>query len=380
MSEGYRRRRTVAVISVPFGGGHEAVAQAVGESVSDADAEVTVIDGLAAISRRVPLSAIGATLYFLLMTVPMRPVYERLFIAVDRWPCAVGRICSRVFGRRVRAWLQVNQPDVIVSTFPLVTFVLGEAIAAVGARARLVSIVTDGGTVNRSWFSGRADVFVVTDDEAHAVGEAELSDRLRLVQTRLPLRAGFVNPGLGSADDARADLGLSTGSAVLIWGGGQGMARGMITVAKEMRRHATTVTPIFVTGTNRRLARRLAALTADSEGLVLERCDDVPRLMSVVDSVIGKAGWVSLAEAAAAGLHTICIDALPGQEQENLRVCVDRGSASWEPDIPTAVRMAVRARRRPASWRSKDGDADLIGAVLGDALPFHNAQRRWANR
>jgi UDP-N-acetylglucosamine:LPS N-acetylglucosamine transferase len=317
------------------------VAEAIGHTLSGTPllpAEVVVVDGLEAVSRAVPISRLGAAAYFLLTRPRLRWLYKRLFVAADCWPERIGQLLYILSGKRVRAWLCSAEADLIVSTFPFVSYVVGEAIGDLELSVRLVSVVTDGGSVNRSWFSGRVDAFFVTDDEALDVGRGLVADARRVNRVALPLRPGFYS--FTPRTTARRLLGLENEFTVLIWGGGQGMADGIVKLAEEFQRQESGLATIFVTGSNRRLASRLMRVTGPGPSQVFERCEDVPLLLSAVDLVMGKPGWVSLAEASAAGLHTICFDALPGQEIENLRVCINRGSASWEPNVVAAVRAA----------------------------------------
>lgn len=167
---------------------------------------------------------------------------------------------------------------------------------------------------------------------------------------------------------ARQIFNLGDAPAVLVWGGGFGIAHGMLDMADAFRALDVNAVPIFVTGTNRRLAARVAR-RAPSHARVMTYVEDVPMLLSAVDVVMGKPGWVSLVEARSAGLHTICFDSLPGQEAENLRVAVRDGSASWQPDIRLAVQAISAAlstsrtlERVPPSALSPTTVAAIFGA------------------
>lgn len=362
-----RSRPLLTILSVPFGGGHRAVAEGVRDllaiepALSDADLEV--VDALDAITRALPLTDLGAALYRGITSPSMRWLYRFLYAFVDRHPEAVGQCCTAIFGRRARRWLREYQPDMIVSTFPLVTYVLGQANRS-GHAVPLLSIVTDAGRVNRSWFSGRASAFLVSDDEAHEVGRSCLADDGRLIRTPLPLRAPFHRPRLRHI--AHNDWGADARPVVLVWGGGRGMAKRMLAVAEEMHRQQRRLRPIFLTSGNDRLARKLAPLVEGLDGRVLSRCSDVADLLNTVDVVIGKAGWVSLTEAATVGRHTICIDAYPGQELENLRVSIRDGWASWHPDVHDAV-LAVE-RHEAVKPLAQHADQVHIATVVREAM------------
>lgn len=327
----------VQVLSVPLGGGHRSVAEATRELLQGVrpNWQVTSVDALEVVSHRLNLSLLGARLYFWLAQPIFRPFYRLLFKAVDRYPSAFGRVAAALLQRRAQRWLADTHPQMIVSTYPLMNFVLGRAMAQLNLDADLITLVTDAGSVNRSWFHGPADLILVTDAGALSKGRVTASPCPSLVQISTPLRGGFTNPPSQSA--ARENLGLGTGLVALAWGGGQGMAAGMTSLAKELKRQEVDVEIVFVTGGNAALATRLRQILGRGTNLVLETYRDVPSLLSAVDIVIGKSGWLSLEEAAFLQRHTLCIDALPGQELENLRVHVQRGTATHMPNVEDVI-------------------------------------------
>src|ERR1700759_241480 len=138
----------VAVLSVPFGGGHQAVAEGVEHALNQsliAEAQVHVLDALDLLSSQLPLSRWGASLYYWLTQPVFRPLYRVLFHAVDRWPSLGGRIGSILFRRRADRWLRQQRPDVVVSTFPFISYVMGAALQRRrDTQVRLITIVTDG--------------------------------------------------------------------------------------------------------------------------------------------------------------------------------------------------------------------------------------------
>jgi processive 1,2-diacylglycerol beta-glucosyltransferase len=336
---------------------------------------IMLVDALDAISYRVRLKRLGAEAYFALTRPQLRWLYSALFNAADSHPDLLGRLSYAVFGRRARRWLRDAKPDVVVSTFPFVTYIVGQAITQEGTRTRLLSLVTDGGRVNRIWFAGHIDVVAVTDDDTDREARLERGRR-EVVRIDVPLRSQFA--GRIDRSVVRDELGLDDRPAVLVWCGGQGLGAGVEEFARELCRRDLSVIPIFVVGSNHRLAKRLARLTWPSRPLIFGQRNDIRRLLGAVDVVVGKAGWISLSEAAAAGLHTVCIDALPGQEDENLRIFSERGAATWAPDARVAVATVCRliastnAEQRAAAAGSNEALCEAVVSLMAaseDASP-----------
>jgi processive 1,2-diacylglycerol beta-glucosyltransferase len=329
----------VSVLWVPLGGGHRSVADAVAHDVSAAAnwaARIEALDILAATSRWLSLDRAAAALCFTLSQPYLRWIYALLFRLADAAPAAVSQLAYVLFRRRALQWLQRSEPDIVVSTYPFVSYVVAKAARRAGLRVSVISVVTDAGRVNAAWFAGPVDLFAVTDDEALEAARANGVSPGRAVQVVLPLRPQFRMAAHSAGDTQRAPS-MSRRASVLVWGGGQGQATRILALAKRFCDQAITADIVVVTGTNRRLAERLRGLAWPGDALILEDCVHVAPLLAKADLVIGKAGWLSLAEADAAGTHTMCIDALPGQEQENLRVAIAAGAATWQPDVDRLV-------------------------------------------
>src|ERR1700712_3403744 len=163
-----RRAQRLVILSVPFGGGHRAVADGLRDLLladpAFRDFDVRVADALDSVTRRVPLARLGAAFYRLITMPAARWLYRLLYGLTDHCPDQVGWCCALLFQARAKRWLREASPSVIISTFPLVTYVVSAALDA-GSHTSLMNVVTDGGAVNRSWFGGRADTYLVTDDE-----------------------------------------------------------------------------------------------------------------------------------------------------------------------------------------------------------------------
>jgi processive 1,2-diacylglycerol beta-glucosyltransferase len=339
--------RRIAVLYVSCGGGHRSVAEAIreqlGADIADVDGtdSVSCLDILAVLSRRVRLDRWAAWLYFAFTRRSLRWAYRLLFTLADRYPGWLASLCCMAFGRRTRQWLVECRPTLIVSTHPQVSAVCGRAIAALGMNCHVISVVTDGGRVNRSWFEAAAHVVAVTDDATMAFAtDNGLAARSQLVRIFPPLRRSAV--ATESRLSARRRLYLTDEPTLLIWGGAQGLAAGLEAFAAELCARRLPFNVIAVLGNNESLRKRFEKLQWPNGARIYGVADEIGLLLSASDVVIGKAGWISLAEADAAGLHTFCVDALPGQEQENLRVACEEGRATGLPDSVALLSVLER--------------------------------------
>jgi 1,2-diacylglycerol 3-beta-galactosyltransferase len=103
--------------------------------------------------------------------------------------------------------------------------------------------------------------------------------------------------------------------------------------------------------------------------------EDMPQLMKASDFIISKAGGLIVSEALACGLPLIIPEALPGQEEGNVRYVVQNQAGEWAPG-PAEALVAVH------SWLSGDPPrlAELRSNALSIGRPraaYEIAERVW---
>lgn len=235
------------------------------------------------------------------------------------------------FGRvAIERLMQDYAPQVLVATFPTP----GRVAADLKLRRRLatpvVMVVTDH-TVHAEWIHPGVDLYVVADEE---VQENLLERRVRpeqVVVAGVPIRLAFAS--LPDRLETRKRLGFSQQEpVVLVTGGGHGGVAALEEICRIFAGASLRVKVVVVTGNDRALYARLSArYGTKTEFRVLGYAANIAELMRAADLLVGKAGALTLAEAAAAELPVIIYRPLPGQEEANARYYERRG-------------MAIRAR------------------------------------
>jgi len=213
------RPRRVLILSADVGEGHAAAARALADQLraSRERAEVTVIDGLAAMGPLVrPVVEDGyrvqlrffpwtyTVVYWLLENVlPIRVFVRRLL-------CLCG---SRPLARAIAE----HEPDVVVSTYPAVTVVLARLRRRGEVRCPTVATITDL-TGLFFWAQPGIDVHLVMYGESMPSVE-RIAGRGSVRLVRPLISAEFLEPRRPL--DARRALGLpEEGRTVVVSGGG----------------------------------------------------------------------------------------------------------------------------------------------------------------
>jgi UDP-N-acetylglucosamine:LPS N-acetylglucosamine transferase len=312
------RPRRVLILSADVGEGHAAAARALAGQVeaSSQPAEVTVIDGLAAMGRvlrpivedgyRVQLRLFPWTytvVYWMLEhVVPFRLLARRLL-------CAFG---SRPLARTIAEY----DPDVIVSTYPAVTVVLARLRRRGEIEATTVATITDL-TGLFFWAQPGIDMHLVMYGESmRSVERIAGEGSVRLV--RPLISAEFLEPRC--ATEARRGLGLpEDGRMVVVSGGGWGVGDIAGAVGEFVRTPEVT-SIVCLAGHNDQLHEKLGAAFAEEPRVhVYGFTDKMPDLLAAADVLVHSTGGVTCLEARAAGTPVVSYGLPVGHARLNTR-------------------------------------------------------------
>lgn len=211
---------------------------------------------------------------------------------------------------RVEDLFDKMRPSAVISVIPLVNSLVGEVAARRGIP--FVVVVTDMARIHPAWFSDSASLFCAPTEfsKAELVRLGVAADKISV--TGLPARNRF----FGKQHDREAlreTLGIGQESfAILMMGGGEGVG-----VSKKAITELTGLPGVelyIFTGRNERLRKRIERRFGGSVR-TLGFVNNVDEWLKAADLLITKSGPSTLVEAAACGLPTLFIGALPGQEQ-----------------------------------------------------------------
>jgi UDP-N-acetylglucosamine:LPS N-acetylglucosamine transferase len=312
----------VLILSADVGEGHAAAARALAQQIVDSPepAEVTVIDGLAAMGRVLrPVVEDGYRVQLRLVPWTYTIVYWMLKrIAPIR---ALARYLLCLFGARPLArTIAAHEPDVVVSTYPAVTVVLARLRRTGVVACPTVATITDL-TGLFFWAQAGIDMHLVMYGESlRPVERIAGEGSVRLV--RPLISADFLEPRSPVA--ARRDLGLpEEGRMVLVSGGGWGV--GDIAGAVREFTHVPEVTSIVcLAGRNEQLAEKLkASFVHEPRVRVYGFTDRMPELLAAADVLVHSTGGVTCLEARATGTPVVSYGLPVGHARLNTRAMAD---------------------------------------------------------
>jgi 1,2-diacylglycerol 3-beta-galactosyltransferase len=230
----------------------------------------------------------------------------------------------------VRDLVRRYQPDVIVSTFPLLQAPVGAVRTLDALDIPLVTIVTDLTTNHRIWFHSSSDLCVVPTQQAH-----DLAVENGFPPQRVPIVGIPVDPALagGHSDRSalRAELGWQPDQRALLAVGGK-RVRNLPEALRGLNHAALPLQIAIVAGGDDELYRTLQDSEWHTTVHLYNFVEDMPSLMLASDCVLCKAGGLIVTESLACGLPLLLIDVLPGQETGNAEYVVKHAAGDLVED------------------------------------------------
>ncbi len=322
-----RRRpgpKRVLILSADVGEGHAAAARSLARQIesSPEQAEVTVIDGLAAMGPllqpvvedgyRVQLRFFPWTytvVYWLLESVaPVRVLARKLL-------CLFG---SRPLARTIAE----HEPDVVVSTYPAVTVVLARLRRTRRVHCPTVATITD---LTGLFFWAQPGI------DSHLVMYGESLDSVERIAgegsahlVRPLISAEFLDER--SQADSRRALGLPVdGRLVVVSGGGWGVGDVQGAV-REIASIPDVSAIVCLGGRNEQLHKRLSDDFADEPRVrVYGFTDRMPEILAAADTLVHSTGGVTCLEAKATGTPVVSYGLPVGHARLNTRAMADLG-------------------------------------------------------
>jgi processive 1,2-diacylglycerol beta-glucosyltransferase len=306
----------------------------------------------------------------------LRWSYWLEYLVFARFP--PGRALSRrgmaLFGARpLRRLVSRFAPDLVVSTHPVVTNVLGHLRTRGRLSIPTVATITDFG-VHALWANRGVDLHLVMHERALPVVERIAGARSALVVSAI-VAPEFRSPRAKA--DARRAVGLPPDAPVaLISGGGWGV--GDVEAAVEAALAVPALTVVCLSGRNEVLHRRLEGRFGWQQRVrIVPFTDQMPVLLAAVDVLVDATVGVTCLEALTAGCRVIVFGAPPGHSRDNARALAALGLA----DRPRTRRELIDALtqvgsgQRPTAARLPR-TPPAVEAILAAPLRDHSARRR----
>ncbi|MER7274036.1 glycosyltransferase [Dactylosporangium sp. NPDC000244] len=335
-------RRRVVVISASVGAGHDGTTRELAERLRARGLRVDCLDVTDVFPWRLGRLLRGSY-HSLLLRLPW--IYDGLFAIARRFRGAAP--ITRALLRPVRARMRRALPadaDVVVSTYPIASQLLGPLRRDGHLAAPVVTYVTDF-AAHPIWLSPGVDVHYVAHETSRAQALAHAAAGVRVAGRVVSARCAPASAA--QQRRARERFGLPPDAPLaLVVAGAWGVGEVAATAADIARTGAAI--PVTVCGRNEALRSRM--LLAGT-GPVLGWVDDMPELLRAADVLVENGGGLTALEAMACGLPVLTYRPLPGH-----------GRASAAAMDEAGVSTLVRGR-------------DQLGRALGELTGGERGRR-----
>ena len=332
----------IVVIYATAGAGHRKAAEAIYHAFGALPGhDVMLVDALKYTNRFFQFSySQGYT--FLITKMSWLWGFFFLLLNLPSWQPLVRflrRAHNSLHTRHLERFLCAEQFDYIFSTHFLPNEVAGYLKEKGVIRSQLICAITDY-DVHKIWLNDAVDRYAVATDWTRQKMEQLGIWQDKIAVTGIPVELAFGQTK--NIADIRQRLGLKEGECtVLIATGSFGIGP-----IADILDHLDGFQVMVVCGHNRELFTCLAEREKELVkifGLV----NNMDELMAAADVMVTKPGGLSISEALVVGLPMIFFNAIPGQEENNVRVLQMHGIGFDSRQVTDIVRVLRRLKTFP---------------------------------
>ncbi|MEY2514634.1 MAG: processive 1,2-diacylglycerol beta-glucosyltransferase [bacterium] len=359
------------IFTASIGAGHDLPAEVLAGALRERGATADVVDGLQ-VGGPVARAIVGGASS--LETTAGNVAFDAGYFLGTRFAPmrrAGSAVIERIMGRRFDAYLREHPADVIVSTYPLTTELLGRKRLAGSLLTPVASAITDLAALHY-WAHPGVDLHLITHPESKAEVLEIAGPRTRVEAVHGLTDLRFTAPPERLA--ARAELELpARGSLVVVSGGGWGIGD-LPTAVDTAVHYAGGGTIVVLTGHNAALRERLQATYAGDEHVrVWGFTDRMVTLLAAADVLIHSTAGLTVLEALMCDCRVISFGWGRGHIRANNRAYEQLGLAAVAKDrreLAHALVAALAAPRSGAQIPDLPAAADLV-LGLAERQPAH---------
>ena len=360
------RPRQILIISADIGEGHDLPARAVAREFrdEDPDANISIVNGLPAMGWFLT-KLLRENSEFMFRWVPwLFDLQYRLFMgfAPTRW---FSMKMLTLLGRRgLMRLIKAHNPDLIVSTYPGVTAVLGELRRTGRLKVPVYSSITDLAGM-QFWAHPGVDLHFVTHPET--IEEVEgIAGPGSVRWAKPPTSPSFL--AARSRDDARRALGLPTNDTKVIAVSGGGWGVGDLLGATRAALQVPDAIVLCLCGRNDKLRARVTReLGSEPRLRIMGFTDRMGDVLAASDALVHSSAGLTVLEAIIRGCPVISYGFGYGHVRVSNLALERFGLAQVAPkvtDIGPALGRALEHRPEPdGRFARRPSTASLI---LGD--------------
>ncbi|GAP14004.1 UDP-N-acetylglucosamine:LPS N-acetylglucosamine transferase [Longilinea arvoryzae] len=330
-------KKRILILTADAGFGHRSAANAIAAALEldhGEECEVQILNPVE--DRRAPFYLRDSASDYDRMVRSAPELYKLGYDASDKEiPSLLGEsVMTLALFEIIRDMIRNEDPDAIVSTYPLYQAPLTAYFKLMGYYVPLSMVVTDLGTVHRIWFSQGVDMCMVPTPEVQTLAMNNGIAQNKIHVTGIPVSPAFSQKKHRKID-LRRKLGWEPTLPTILAVGSRRVDQLMETL-NVLNHFGRPLQIVAVAGKDEELYSQLKSADWHVPTHIYDFVTDMPDLMMASDAVICKAGGLVVTESLAAGLPMLLVDVIPGQEEGNRDYVVQNGAGDM---VETPMQM-----------------------------------------
>lgn len=317
LSEFKSKQKRIMILSAELGQGHMSVSKAIKEAFEynyGHDYNVEIIDFQEVISSFIN-SFTKSTYESWVKFTP--GLYKLLYESTNtRVPFIklLNQVNYPFVITKLTKFFQEKNPNLVISTYPIWSYLASEIRKKTNKNAKFVSVITDSITIHNSWVIADNDYLLVANNDTatsiHKLGVPYekikvLGYPVRLDFTAKPNREKFLE-----------EIGLNPKKFTVLFLPTSQQQRKNIRIIKSLTEN-NKYNLVVITGRDSKLKPKLEKYGNKANIKIYGWTDQMPTFIKSCDLVITKAGGSTVMECVAAGKPMIITSIIPGQEVGN---------------------------------------------------------------
>ena len=274
-------------------------------------------------------------------------IFDAQYLVFSRSPLRVAGQAAlhRYSGPRLARTIAVRKPDVVVSTYPAATDVLGFLRRRRSVAVPAVAVITDLAGLHY-WASPGIDLHLVTHPESIVEVRRVAGSGTAVEVVRGLHDERFLDPP--QEEEARRSLDLPSGPVIAVSGGGWGVGDVVGAVCAALETRGATV--IALSGRNEHLLGRLRTEFRSERLRAFPFVDDLVTVLAASDALVHSTAGLTVLEALLVGCRPISYGWSVGHVRVSERAYRRTGLArvaGSRGELRAAIAGALAAERRP---------------------------------
>jgi processive 1,2-diacylglycerol beta-glucosyltransferase len=234
----------------------------------------------------------------------------------------LNRISNGILKGSFIDFIKKFNPDFIISTNPLPMHLVSKSKEEKIINTPSANVCTDFG-FHSFWYNRDVNYYFVATSEIKKKLARKKVKAKNIIITGIPVKEKFKDSQ--NKEQIARGLRLDGKKPILLIIGGKMSYDNLMEVLRQIREKNNDAQFLIVAGRDNGLLEKLkvSEIKKDKKTRIFGFIDNLEQLMSVSDLIITKAGGVTVAECLAKNLPMVINDAIPGQEEDNVRYVKD---------------------------------------------------------